>query len=72
MSWVLAANTGHVDRINEFMDFPKEFDLNSDVKRIWVKKLNARQLLSETQESMQRIVVNPRIDKWIMDETLAA
>lgn len=59
LSWVGGVNTGHVDRINRFMDFPKQLNLNSDVKRIWPKELTARQLLESSQLSLPRVVFSP-------------
>jgi len=59
LSWVGGASTGHIDRINRFMDFPKVLNLNSDVKRLWPTEVSARDLLRGTQESLPRLVFSP-------------
>lgn len=59
LSWVGSVQTGHVDRINEFMDFPKELNLNSDVKRFWPGPVTARALLRGVQDSIPRMVFTP-------------
>lgn len=56
-SWTEAVSKGHYDKINLFYEDIKEIDLNCDRKRIWPKKMRAKEFLCADQKSLPMIVI---------------
>jgi len=58
-SWITAVVQKKLDEINRFTDNTKELDLNSENKRIWLRKTNARLLLTELEQSLPKVYIEP-------------
>ena len=57
ISWRQAAAWGLLDKINLFENFPKNINLNADIKRTWFKKVKAGDLLTRLDRSAPRVHV---------------
>jgi len=62
ISWTEAIAQNRPEKINVFEDYNKKIDLNCDVKRLWLKKARARDLLHGLEMSLPKIVVQGRDD----------
>lgn len=57
-SWVEAMAKNHgLESINVFSRMPKRIDLNCDTKRVWMRTVKARDLLSSLETSIPKIYV---------------
>lgn len=57
ISWRQAAAWGKQDKTNLFEEYPKDIDLNADIKRIWEKKLKAGDLLTGLYDSTPKVFI---------------
>jgi DNA polymerase type B, organellar and viral len=64
-SWVEAIAKGHYDKINFFSHETKRIDLNSDTKRLWLKKMKGGDLLKGLEQSFPVVIVENEIpEQW--------
>lgn len=60
-SWITAVIQKKPDEINRFSDNIKVLDLNSETKRIWLHKTNAKRLLTELERSLPKVYIEPYV-----------
>jgi hypothetical protein len=58
-SWITAVVQKKIDEINRFSDNIKTLDLNSESKRLWLRKTNAHLLLTELERSLPKVYIEP-------------
>lgn len=56
--WYEAVAKGHYDRINLFQKDRKKIDLNADTKRLWLRKVRAKDLLKGIEQSAPQVVID--------------
>jgi len=56
-SWISAVHRGKFDHINLPQNLERVFDLNSDIKRVWLEPTNSDKLLSGLQRSIPRVIM---------------